>query len=97
MRAATSGVEPPGKPTKIFSGLVGHGVAGTRLAAAAARAAAALAAVRGAVAGALARVAAADAPATGEAGLDNGELAGCAAAANAARLKTAASACSAQR
>jgi hypothetical protein len=80
----------------IFSGLVGHGVAGTRLAAVA-RCAAALAAGRAAVAGALARVAAAAPPATGAAGLDCGELAGCAAAANTARLRTAASACGARR
>src|SRR5262245_8008829 len=72
MRAATSGVEPAGKPTMIFNGLVGHGVAGAR---AAAVVRAALAAGRAALAGAAAR-GGADA-----AGLGCGALAGCAKAA----------------
>src|SRR5687767_655758 len=51
MRAATSGVDPPGKPTRIFSGRVGHGVAGARGVAAARGAAPAGGAVRGVAAG----------------------------------------------
>src|SRR5262245_61392680 len=83
MRAATSGVEPPGKPTTIFSGLVGQAVVVAARAVDAARIGA-LPAVRGALA--VGGRTAADAAAVGAAGLDSGALAGCASAAAATRL-----------